>query len=84
MCDALLVKLISLTVENYRRFVKRTSVKLNGPLVALVGPNEAGKSSALRALQRLDDDSPFGPDELPRRREGLPEIAGSSQMSVGS
>lgn len=68
------MKLIAFSVENYRRFVGRTSVKLNGPLIAFVGPNEAGKSSALRALARLHNGDDFSSDERPRRREGEPRL----------
>lgn len=73
--DCCRVKLISFSIENYRRFVERSSLKVSGPMVALVGPNEAGKSSALRALARLGDRTEFQPDELPRRTSGKPRLS---------
>jgi energy-coupling factor transporter ATP-binding protein EcfA2 len=68
------VRLISFTIEGYRRFVERTSVKLYGDVIALVGPNEAGKSTILRALSRLGDDDPFDTTDKPRRTKAEPKL----------
>lgn len=43
-------------VQAFRRFRSRTSLKTNGKVVALVGPNEAGKSSLLAAISMLGHD----------------------------
>lgn len=67
------MRLIAFTVEGYRRFVARTSVKLDGDLIAFVGPNEAGKSSLLRALAHLNTE-PFAPNEHPRRTKVEPTL----------
>lgn len=61
------MKLVAFAVEGYRRFAAKTSVKLHGDLVAFVGPNEAGKSSLLRAIAHLHRDGGFEPNERPRR-----------------
>ncbi|MDQ1713334.1 MAG: hypothetical protein QOE45_2784 [Frankiaceae bacterium] len=74
------VRLISFTIEGYRRFVERTSVKLYGDLVALVGPNEAGKSTVLRALSRLRDDDPFDASDKPRRTKSEPRLEWQFQL----
>jgi energy-coupling factor transporter ATP-binding protein EcfA2 len=68
------VRLIAFSVQNYRRFVERTTIKLHGPLVAVVGPNEAGKSSLLSALARLNVSEPFDRTEYPRRSGGQPTL----------
>ncbi|WP_336648352.1 AAA family ATPase [Microbacterium sp. MMO-10] len=65
------MKLINFTVEGYRRFLLRTSVKLHSDLIAFVGPNEAGKSSLLKALKHLNHDEPFDRTEYPRRSSGV-------------
>jgi len=53
------MKLTSVHVEGYRRFRTRQRLQLDTRLVALLGPNEAGKTSVLRLLQRLNDDRAF-------------------------
>lgn len=47
-------------VQGFRRFRQRSVLKTGGKVVALVGPNEAGKSSLLQAIELLgnDDDPP--------------------------
>lgn len=61
------MELVAFSMEGYRRFVTKTSVKLQGDMIAFVGPNEAGKSSLLRALAHLHDDQPLERTEYPRR-----------------
>ncbi|MFG1820702.1 AAA family ATPase [Kribbella sp. NPDC049174] len=74
------MKLVSFSIEGYRRFVAKTSVKLHGDLIAFVGPNEAGKSSLLQALTHLNDDRPFLPSELPRRSTAKPRLEWHLQL----
>lgn len=47
------MRLIKLKLRNFRRFADEQSLDLNESLIALVGPNEAGKSSLLRALEAV-------------------------------
>lgn len=47
------MRLIKLRLEKFRRFADPQSLDLNEDLIALVGPNEAGKSSILAALNLL-------------------------------
>nr|MDQ4043894.1 AAA family ATPase [Chloroflexota bacterium] len=74
------MRLIAFSVEGYRRFVDKTSVKLHGELIAFVGPNEAGKSSLLRALAHLNNDAPFEPNERPRRTSLEPRLTWHFQL----
>lgn len=60
-CPAMM--LVAFSIEGYRRFVAKTSVKLHGRLIALVGPNEAGKTSLLTAIAHLDKPESFQPTE---------------------
>jgi HEAT repeat protein len=53
------VKLITVTLHGYKRFAEPSSMNVDGKLIAVVGPNEAGKSSFLNALYRLNDGDPF-------------------------
>jgi AAA domain/AAA domain, putative AbiEii toxin, Type IV TA system len=45
--------MIKLKLTNFRRFAGRQSLDLNEDLIALVGPNEAGKSSILAAIETV-------------------------------
>src|SRR5215469_7567721 len=47
------MRLIKLKLINYRRFAREQSLDLNEDLIALVGPNEAGKSSILAAIDTV-------------------------------
>jgi hypothetical protein len=47
------VQLIKLRLKNFRRFAGDHGLDLNEDLIALVGPNEAGKSSLLFAIDLL-------------------------------
>src|SRR5262245_25987476 len=77
------MRLIAFSVEGYRRFVEKTSVKLHGDLVAFVGPNEAGKSSLLRALAHLTDQGEYEPNERPRRTNSEPNLTCCGARSTG-
>ena len=48
------MKLIKVEIHGYRRFKKLSKMNVDGKLIALVGPNEAGKSSFLKALEHLN------------------------------
>jgi predicted ATP-dependent endonuclease of OLD family len=47
------MRLISVHVTGYKRFAAPSTMWVNSPLVAIVGPNEAGKTSLLRAVEHL-------------------------------
>lgn len=75
------MRLITFTAESFRRFVKPTSLKLHADLIALVGPNEAGKSSILDAIALLSSDAPFGRADGHRRSGVLPLLKWNLQLS---
>ena len=52
------MRLISLRLAGFRRF-EDAVVDFDSPVVALVGPNEAGKTTVLRALQSLEESEPI-------------------------
>ncbi|MEP5938700.1 MAG: AAA family ATPase [Erythrobacter sp.] len=58
------MRLHSVTVQNFRRFATKETIHTSSKLTALTGANEAGKSSFLRALELLNDDSPIPEREL--------------------
>lgn len=74
------MRLVAFSIEGYRRFVSKTSVKLHGDMVAFVGPNEAGKSSLLRAMAHLHKEGGFDPNEHPRRTNHQPRLAWHFQL----
>jgi predicted ATP-dependent endonuclease of OLD family len=74
------MRLIAFSLESYRRFVSKTSVKLHGDLVAFVGPNEAGKSSLLRAIAHLHNNDAFEQNERPRRKGSSPKLTWHFQL----
>jgi predicted ATP-dependent endonuclease of OLD family len=49
------MKLVTVEVKNYRRFEEPARLETYGPVVCIVGPNEAGKSSLLDAMMALND-----------------------------
>lgn len=58
--------LLGLDLAGFRRF-ETASIDLLDHLVAIVGPNEAGKTSILDALTRLNDEAALPPSDLTRR-----------------
>lgn len=69
------MKLVSATLNGYRRFANASRLQLDCKLVALVGPNEAGKTSILRALQMLNSAAPLkseGPSQDTTRGKSFP------------
>ncbi len=57
------MQLRSLSLNGFRRFAK-ASVNLESNVIAIVGRNEAGKSTLLEALRRLNNDEPIPPTAL--------------------
>jgi hypothetical protein len=53
------MRLTGVTLQGFRRFRERTTVRIEGPVTALIGPNEAGKSSFLHALTLLNGNEPI-------------------------
>lgn len=74
------MKLIAFSAERYRRFVNKTSVKLHGSIIAFVGPNEAGKSSLLKALTHLNNTRAWEAGESPRRSNTSPQLTWHLQL----
>lgn len=56
------MRLLSLKLSGFRR-LDGLSLNLDSRLIAIVGPNEAGKSSLLEALAKLDTDDALSPQD---------------------
>jgi AAA domain, putative AbiEii toxin, Type IV TA system len=68
------VRALKLTLKGYRRFRESTSLLLDEDVVALVGPNEAGKSSVLSALQHFNNFEPIEQRDWTRDGASAPEL----------
>lgn len=76
------MELFQVELTGFRKFKEKASLKTRGKLLAILGPNEAGKSSLLRALERLDDNGEFQPTERSREAgEKVPTIKATYLLS---
>ncbi len=66
------VRLYSITFKGYKRFADAW-MNLDGRTIAIVGPNEAGKSSVLEALTLLNHDSPIPSTAITRGTHKNPD-----------
>src|SRR6266487_6047156 len=53
------MQLVWIRIRKYRRFSEAQTLRFTGKLTALVGPNEAGKTSLLEILTHLNRDEAF-------------------------
>jgi predicted ATP-dependent endonuclease of OLD family len=60
------MELFQVDISGFRKFKEKTVLKTRGKVLAILGANEAGKSSLLKALTRLNDEKPFQPHEVSR------------------
>lgn len=60
------LELFSISLTGYRRFKRLTTLRTNGKLIAILGPNEAGKSTLLKAIHHLGNPQPITAAETSR------------------
>jgi hypothetical protein len=68
------MELLAVGVSGYRRFEVSGDLDVTSNPIAIVGPNEVGKTSFLRALEHLNEAGPFEPSELTHGGDGKAEV----------
>ena len=58
----------SVTIEGFRKFEESTVLHTTGKLVALLGPNEAGKTSILKALSTIGKPGAISESDISRSK----------------
>jgi len=66
------MRLIKVGCSGYKRFRERAEMDVDEKLIAIVGPNEAGKSSFLEALAHIEADEGFPASVRTRGASGSP------------
>ena len=65
------MKLKLVHIRLYKRFEAESRLDARGPVIAVVGPNEAGKTSLLKALAHISSHNPFdGSESTDREARG--------------
>jgi predicted ATP-dependent endonuclease of OLD family len=68
------MRLIKVGCERYKRFRERVEMDVDEKVIAIVGPNEAGKSSWLEALAHLETDEAFPTSVRTRGTTAQPKV----------
>lgn len=77
------MRLIAVRIEGFRRFGDTINVRLLESLIAVVGQNEAGKTSFLQALQELNNSDPITDRDQTRGIRGDTEIEATFALDEG-
>ncbi len=68
------MRLLKVSLEGIRRFESTDALLVTDRLVAIVGPNEAGKTSLLLALEQIQGSGPLAPNLATRQCSKPPKI----------
>ena len=60
-------------LKGYRRFKEESTINLTGKLICLIGSNEAGKTSILKALESLNNNAVIEKNDIYRSTAEKPE-----------
>ncbi len=64
------MELFQVDITGFRKFKEKAEFKTRGKVLAILGANEAGKSSLLKALTHLNSNTPFEPHERSSGTDG--------------
>lgn len=77
------MELYNISIEGFRRFESKVNLQLSGKLVSLVGANEAGKSSILKAVAYCGNDDEIDQSDRTYESDVETEIVCSFFLSEG-
>jgi predicted ATP-dependent endonuclease of OLD family len=80
------MKLLKVVIEAYRSIRERMTLIVERDVTVVLGPNDHGKTNLLSALQHLNVDHPFDPDndlnwDSAERTASLPMVLGEFSLS---
>lgn len=64
------MELFQVEIVGFRKFREKAELKTRGKVVAILGANEAGKSSLLKALVHMNDHEPFSREDFSTGTDG--------------
>jgi hypothetical protein len=76
------MKIVSARVKNYRSIVDSEVVQLSERVTVLVGKNEQGKTTFLRALASINPKSRYAPGDLPNHLRASLEERAPSEIPI--
>lgn len=75
------MRLASISIEGYRRFLNKSTLKTSSKMTVLIGPNEAGKSSIINLLTLFNSEKAFSAADRYKFKDSV-KIAASATFHL--